>query len=241
MAQKSEKLVIFGKNPVKEALKTRNLTDIYLSNRSQNDEILSLAKELGVTIHVVQESELKNLSKAETHQGFVGILKPYNYASLEEIILKAKKQEHPLILMLDEINDPHNFGAILRTCDAFNVAGVIVKKTNQVPINSTVMKTSAGAANFMKVCRVPNLGQAIAELKNNGFWIVSSDGNGTMDYTDLAYDFPCVLIIGNEGEGISPLILSRSDYVVRIPMLGSVNSLNASVATGVLLSHIRNS
>ncbi|MCD8209632.1 MAG: 23S rRNA (guanosine(2251)-2'-O)-methyltransferase RlmB [Coprobacillus sp.] len=241
MKSNNDNLIIFGKNPVKEALKTQNLKSIYVSGRSFDDEIVSLAEREGVEIHTVQDGDLKNLSKSDNHQGVVGILKPFNYSSLEEIILKSKKRAHPLILMLDEINDPQNFGAILRSCDAFGVDGVIVKKTNQVPITSTVMKTSAGAANFVKVARVSNLGQAILELKKNGYWIVSADGSGQTDYTSLKYDFPTVLIIGNEGSGISPLILSRSDYIVRIPMLGSVNSLNASVATGVLLAHIRTS
>ena len=133
--------------------------------------------------------------------------------------------------MLDGIVDPHNFGAILRCCDIFGVVGVIISKHNQVPLNGTVTKTSAGAINYVPVVAVSNLNNAIRMLKEAGFWIVSSSGNAETNYQDLKYDFPTVLVIGNEGDGVSQLVIKNSDYLVKIPMYGKVNSLNDSVAT----------
>ena len=141
--------------------------------------------------------------------------------------------------MLDGINDTHNLGAILRSCYVFDVAGIIIGKHNQVPLNATVAKASAGAINYVPVCLVNNLNQAISRLKEEGYWIVSTDGSGTSNYQDIKYDFKVVLVIGSEGMGVSKLVLKNSDYIVKIPQYGHVNSLNASVAAGILLSEIR--
>ncbi len=238
---KTENLVIYGKNPVKEALNKGNCTEILLVSDFNDSEILSLIEEKGIPTKRYRVTDLVNICKSENHQGIAAFLKPFSYASLEEIISISKKKEHPLILLLDGIEDPHNFGAIIRCADAFSVDGIIIKKNNQVEVNSTVMKTSAGASNYVKICKVTNLTNAIKELKKNGFWIVSTDGNAAQSYTDIKYDVPIGVVIGSEGFGVSPLILSNSDFVVKIPMLGHVNSLNASVATGIILSHIRSS
>ncbi|MCD8204961.1 MAG: 23S rRNA (guanosine(2251)-2'-O)-methyltransferase RlmB [Coprobacillus sp.] len=238
---KVENLVIYGKNPVKEALNKGNCLEILLVSDFSDSEILSLIKEKGIPTKRYRNTDLANICKSENHQGIAAYLKPFSYASLEEIISHAKNREHPLILMLDGIEDPHNFGAIIRCCDAFDVDGIIIKKNNQVEVNSTVMKTSAGALNYVKICKVTNLSNAIKELKNNGFWIVSTDGNAKDSYTEIKYDMPLVVVVGSEGFGVSPLILTNSDFTVKIPMLGHVNSLNASVATGIILSHIRSS
>ena len=175
------------------------------------------------------------------HQGVAAIIKPYQYVSVEEIINAPSKIEGkpPVILMLDGINDPHNLGAILRSADIFGVSGVIIPKHNQVMLNATVAKTSAGAINFVPVAIANNLNQVISLMKKKGFWIVSSDGSATQNYQDIVYDFPVGLVVGSEGEGISPLVLKNSDYIVKIPMYGKVNSLNASVAAGIFLSYIR--
>ena len=145
----------------------------------------------------------------------------------------------PVVVLLDGINDPHNLGAILRSADIFGVSGVIIPKHNQVMLNATVAKTSAGAINFVPVAIANNLNQVISLMKKKGFWIVSSDGSATQNYQDIKYDFPVGLVVGSEGEGISSLVLKNSDYIVKIPMYGKVNSLNASVATGIFLSYIR--
>jgi len=230
--------IIFGRNPVKESLRANKVSKLYIAENFNDKSVLELANLHNVTIKKISSGELD--SKAHgVHQGVMAEIKPIEYLDLDSLIKIAKNQEVPLIVILDGINDPHNFGAILRSCDVFNVAGIIIPKFNQVPLNATVAKTSAGAVNYVPVSLVGNLNQAIDKLKENGFWVVSSDGSGNMSYSDLKYDFPCVLVIGSEGQGVSKLILKNSDYVIKIPQQGHVNSLNASVAAGILLSRIR--
>lgn len=234
------KNLIFGRNPVKEAFKAGKVISVYMINSFSHEEILEQIEKTHVKVSYVSPKELDNICQG-VHQGIAAIIKPYSYRSVDEVIAIAKKVEgkQPVILLLDGINDPHNLGAILRSADIFGVSGVIIPKHNQVMLNATVAKTSAGAINFVPVAIANNLNQTIATLKKNGYWVVASDGSGTMNYQDLDYDFPTALIIGSEGEGISPLVLKNSDYVVKIPMYGKVNSLNASVAAGILLSQIR--
>ena len=231
--------LIFGRNPVKEAIRHNSVVSLFMADSFHDSEILNLISSTSLTAKVVSVNELNQMCQG-VHQGIAAIIKPYQTHSLEEIIFKSKKEKNPIIVMLDGINDPHNFGAILRCCDIFGVVGVIISKHNQVPLNATVAKTSAGAINYVPVVSVTNLNNAIKALKDAGFWIVASSGNAETNYQDLKYDFPTVLVIGNEGDGVSNLVLKNSDYVVKIPMYGKVNSLNASVATGVLLSRIKN-
>lgn len=232
--------LIFGRNPVKEAFKANKVISIYMIQNFSHEEILSQIKKSSVKVNYVTPKELDNMCQG-VHQGIAAIIKPYSYVSVEEILNAASKvtDKQPIILILDGINDPHNLGAILRSADIFGVSGVIIPKHNQVMLNATVAKTSAGAINFVPVALANNLNQTIALLKKKGYWIVSSDGSGTKNYQDLNYDFPTGLIIGSEGDGISPLVLKNSDFIVKIPMYGKVNSLNASVAAGILLSQIR--
>lgn len=230
--------LIYGKNPVREALNGNRLKVVYVAEGFQDSKFLDLLKRSNVEIRRKTGGELDSMVDG-THQGLVGEIKPYEYSSLEEIIHLGKKKENPVIVMLDGINDPHNLGAIMRSCDVFDVVGIVVKKVNQVSLNSTVAKTSAGAINYVKVAQVANLNNAIQNLKDNGYWVVSTDGSGKHNYQDLKYDFPVVLVIGSEGNGVSPLVLKNSDYIVKIPMFGHVNSLNASVATAIILSRIK--
>ena len=232
--------LIYGRNPVKEALKANKVISIYMINNFSHQEILDLLAKCNAKVTYVSVKELDNMCNG-VHQGVAAIIKPYQYVSVEEIINAPSKIEGkpPVILMLDGINDPHNLGAILRSADIFGVNGVIIPKHNQVMLNATVAKTSAGAINFVPVAIANNLNQTIALLKKKGYWIVSSDGSATQNYQDIVYDFPVGLVVGSEGEGISPLVLKNSDYIVKIPMYGKVNSLNASVAAGIFLSYIR--
>ena len=232
--------LIYGRNPVKEALKANKVISIYMINNFSHQEILDLLAKSNAKVTYVSVKELDNMCNG-VHQGVAAIIKPYQYVSVEEIINAPSKIEGkaPVILMLDGINDPHNLGAILRSADIFGVNGVIIPKHNQVMLNATVAKTSAGAINFVPVAIANNLNQTIALLKKKGYWIVSSDGSATQNYQDIVYDFPVGLVVGSEGEGISPLVLKNSDYIVKIPMYGKVNSLNASVAAGIFLSYIR--
>ena len=229
--------IIYGRNPVKEALRAGRVKEIYVSDTFNDQSLLNEIKSSNVKLVKKSNNELTHLVDG-VHQGIIAFIKRYEYASLEDILRIAKSKNNPLIIMLDEINDPHNLGAIMRSADIFGACGIIVKKHHQALLNSTVAKTSAGAINFVKVAQVGNLTQTIKQLNEKGFWIVSADGSGSTNYFDLDYNFPCVLVIGNEGDGISRLVLENSDYIVKIPMHGKINSLNASVAAAVLMSYI---
>ena len=237
MKNNSENL-IFGRNPVREALRAKRVISVSMIGSFSDRETLELIKLQNLPCKTISSGELDNICHG-VHQGIMAICKPYEYIDLNEIIRRSKKVEVPIIIILDGINDPHNLGAILRSADVFNASGLVISKHNQVPLNATVAKTSAGAINFVPVSLVNNLNQAIEKLKENGFWVVSTDGAGTINYQDLKYDFPVALVIGSEGEGVSKLVLKNSDYIVKIPQSGHVNSLNASVAAGILLSRIR--
>ena len=232
--------LIYGRNSVKEAILSGQVTKLFISNSIRKGEITELAIAKNISITYLDFNEMDHMVSNAVHQGVIAEIKKYEYFTLEHIVSLSKKVEHPIIVLLDGITDPQNFGAILRSCDVFNVTGVIIPKHQQVPLNATVAKTSAGAINYVPVVLVSNLNNAIRTLKENGFWVVSTDGAGTMNYFDISYDFPTALIIGSEGNGISQLTLKNSDYVVKIPLLGHLNSLNASVAAGILLSRIRN-
>ncbi len=231
--------LIFGRNPVKEALKANKVLKVFVTSNFSDKEINTLLGEKKPYIKVVPQGELDAKSKGGVHQGIVAEVKQYEYYDLEEILRRSRKVKLPVLVILDGIEDTHNLGAILRCCDVFDVTGVLISKHNQVPLNATVAKSSAGAINYVPVCLVGSLNQTIQTLKDNGFWIVSTDGSATIDYSKLTYDFPVALVIGSEGKGVSQLVLKNSDYIVKIPQYGHVNSLNASVATGILLSRIR--
>ena len=230
--------LIFGRNPVKEALRSNRVLKVFIVSNFNDKEINLLLQEKKPYIKVVSNAELDSKTNG-VHQGIMAEIKPYEYLDLDEIIRRSRKVEVPIVVILDGINDTHNLGAILRSCDVFNVTGVIIPKHNQVPLNASVAKSSAGAINFVPVSQVSSLNQTIQKLKDNGFWVVSTDGSAKIDYTQIKYDFPVALVIGSEGKGVSSLIIKNSDYVVKIPQYGHVNSLNASVAAGILLSRIR--
>lgn len=231
--------LIYGRNPVREALRANRTKRVFITPNFSNKEILDLISENCIPKVIKNIKELDTISGGGVHQGIAAEIKPYEYFSLEYILAQAKKVTNPVVVILDGINDPHNMGAILRSCDVFGVSGVIISKHHQVALSSTVAKTSAGAINYVPVCMVNNLNQTIDILKKNGFWVVSTDGSGTTSYLDLKYDFPTAVVIGSEGDGISPLVIKNSDFVVKIPMYGKVNSLNASVAAGILLAKIK--
>lgn len=238
MKIKSENL-IFGRNPVKEALSSNRVVSIYLSSSMTDKGIMDMLAEHHLSPIIVSNADLDDACHG-VHQGVAADVRRFEYLSINDLFKRTTGLDKPIVLILDGINDPQNFGAILRSCDVFNVSGVIIAKHNQVPLNATVAKTSAGAINYVPVVLVSNLNNAIRELKDHGFWIVSTDGKADKDYCELDYDFPTALVIGSEGKGISQLVLKNSDFIVKIPLLGHVNSLNASVAAGILLGRIRN-
>lgn len=230
--------LVYGKNPVIEGINAKKVLKVFLVTNFNDQKILNLIKENKINCVTVPPNEMERMSEGGVHQGVAAELKPYQTVSLEEIIFKARKKEKKIIVMLDNINDPHNLGAILRSADVFEASGVILPKHNSVSLNATVAKTSAGAINYVPVAVVNNLNQAIKTLKDEGYWVVSTDGSATISYSSIKYDFPVVVVIGSEGKGVSSLVLKNSDYVVKIPQFGHVNSLNASVAAGILLAEV---
>jgi len=233
--------LIYGKNPVIEAIRAKKAIKVFLTSNFNDQKILSLINENKINFVTVNPNEMDKMANNGVHQGIAAELKPYQTVSLEEIIHKAKNKEKKIIVMLDGIEDPHNLGAILRSADVFEASGIILPKHNSVTLNATVAKTSAGAINYVPVSVVNNLNQAIKTLKEEGYWIVSTDGSATISYSSIKYDFPVVVVIGSEGKGVSALVLKNSDYIVKIPQFGHVNSLNASVAAGILLAEVHKS
>ena len=231
---------VYGRLPVLNALEGNKAIKAYIQKGFFDARVMKALKEKSIPISIVESYKLDEFSSKGNHQGVVLEVKPFEYSDLNSIIVSAKKKEHPLILILDEIEDPHNFGAIIRSADAFNVDGIIIKNRNQVPVTMIVSKVSTGAVEFVKIAQVPNVSVAIKKLKDSGFWIYAADGSGKDNYQNVNYDGPVALVVGSEGRGISKLVLDNSDFIIKIPMNGHVNSLNVSVATGILLSRIRN-
>ncbi len=231
---------IYGKNPVANALEENKVLSLYLKEGFSDAKILKLISTTRTKVRYVSNGDLMRLSHSDVNQGIVAEIQSFEYSSVEEILHKAKDKTSPLILVLDEINDPHNFGAIIRSADAFGVDGIIIKDRNQVEVNSTVYKVSTGAVEHVRIAKVSNLSNVINILKKEGYWIYAAAGEGKDEYHKQNYSGKNAIIVGNEGKGISKLVRENSDFIIKIPMIGHINSLNVSVATGILLSRIRN-
>lgn len=225
-------MIVSGRNNVKEILKNfsdkKMIKKIICSKNFNELDVLSLARKRNLTIEFKEKWELDKLAK-NNHQGIIMIASDFNYTSLDELMSNSSK-----LVILDHIEDPHNLGAIIRTVEASGIDGIIIPKNRTVSVNETVMKTSVGALYNVKISQVTNLNQTIKNLKNNGFWIIGTDMDGE-DYRNIDYPEKSVLIIGNEGTGMSRLIKDSCDYIVKIPMKGKINSLNASVAAGIMI------
>lgn len=228
---------IEGRNAVLEAFRSGKCVDKLLSwtdARTDRSALLPERQEKDTIINYVAKERLDQLSETGAHQGVIAQVAAYEYASVEDILAKAKeKGEDPFIFILDNIEDPHNLGAIIRTANLAGAHGVIIPKRRAVGLTSTVAKTSAGALNYTPVAKVTNLGHTIDELKEQGMWFVCADMGGETMY-NLNLTGPIGVVIGNEGEGVSRLIREKCDFVASIPMKGDIDSLNASVAAGVL-------
>ena len=232
--------VICGRNPVTEALKSgANLDTIYICGSGGSLSVIRrLAKEKGVVVKDALEAKLTKLSGGASHQGVVAIGACAEYVTIDDILaVSEKKGTKPFIIICDEIEDPHNLGAIIRTAETSGADGVIIPKRRSAGLNATVYKTSAGAASYVPVARVSNLAAAIDELKERGVWIYGTDATGS-DYTATDFTGSCGLVIGSEGFGISKLIQKKCDFMVKLPMLGRINSLNASVAAGIFMYEV---
>lgn len=231
--------MVAGRNAVMEALKgSRSVNKLIIANGSTEGsikEIIAVAKDKGVNIQYWDRSKLDSIARGIRHQGVLAQVAPVQYAELEDILQVAKdRNEPPFIVLLDELEDPHNLGAILRTADAAGVHGVLIPKHRSCPLSATVAKTSAGAVEHVPVARVGNLVQTIKKLKQEGLWVAAADMDGK-DYYDTDLTGPLLLIIGSEGQGVGRLVKEQCDFVVRIPMVGKINSLNASVAGSILM------
>ncbi|HET7579162.1 MAG TPA: 23S rRNA (guanosine(2251)-2'-O)-methyltransferase RlmB [Bacillales bacterium] len=234
--------LIIGKNPVKEVLRSgRDINKIWINERAKRSmqPILRLAKQEGVQVQAVPRQKLDQLAEGENHQGIVASVAAHRYAEMDELFRRAEeKGERPFFVVLDEIEDPHNLGAILRTADASGVHGVIIPKRRSSGLTSIVAKASAGAVEYVPVVRVTNLARTIDELKKRGLWFVGADAAGREDYREADFDIPVGLVVGNEGKGISRLVKEKCDFLVQLPMAGKVLSLNASVAAALLMYEV---
>lgn len=234
--------IIIGKNPVIEALKSgRSVNKVLVTeqlNKQSFGKLQSLSKNAGTVIQKVPKNKLNQLADGN-HQGVLAYVASYQYATLDELYLKAEsKNETPFFIILDELEDPHNLGSILRTADATGAHGVIIPKRRSVGLTSTVAKTAAGALEHIPVSRVTNIANTIDELKNRHIWVVGTQANGTEDYRSLDGTMPIAVVIGNEGKGMSRLVKEKCDWTISLPMTGHVYSLNASVACSLLLYEV---
>ena len=232
--------VVAGRNPVTEALRSgANIDTIYICGSGGSLELIRrLAKEKDIVVKDTQDKKLSQLSGGASHQGVVAVGACAEYVSLSDILQVSKnKGTQPFIIICDEIEDPHNLGAIIRTAETAGADGIIIPKRRSASLNATVYKTSAGAVSYVPVARVTNLAAAIDELKDNGVWIYGTDASGT-SYTSTDFTGSCALVIGSEGFGISRLIQKKCDFMVKLPMLGKINSLNASVAAGIFMYEV---
>ena len=235
--------LIIGRNAVIEALKSdRTIECVYVSKGDLEGSIkvaLGLAKDRGVVIKEADRRKLDTMCDGLNHQGIVARVTPFKYCEVNDILEDAKrKEQQPFIVILDEIEDPHNLGSIIRTAELCGVHGIIIPKRRNVGVTSTVYKCSAGAIEHMKIAKVTNINATIDMLKEQGIWIYGADIDGK-DYSyNTDFSGPCALIIGSEGTGISSLTLKKCDLLVKIPMIGKINSLNASVAGGIMMYEV---
>lgn len=238
----NETNIIFGRNPVLEAIRSgREIDRLYIAHGVTSgsiSEIIAKCSARGILIKEISSQKLDYYCNGGNHQGVALMIASHEYSTVEEILEFAKtRNESPFIIICDEIEDPHNLGAIIRTAESCGVHGIIIPKRRSASLNATVAKTSAGALEYMKVARVTNIANTIDLLKKEGVWIFGADMNGK-DYKKFDYSVPLALIIGNEGKGIGTLTRKKCDEIISLPMRGKINSLNASVAAGILMYEV---
>lgn len=242
MEDKVRESKIEGRNAVLEAFRSgRNVDKLFVLDRCEDGPVRTIlreAKKHDTMVKFVKKERLDQMSETGKHQGVIAITAVYDYARVEDILNKAReKGEPPFILLLDNIEDPHNLGAIIRTANLAGAHGVIIPKNRAVGLTAVVARTSAGALNYTPVARVTNMARTIEELKKEGLWFVCADMGGTNMY-QLDLKGPIGLVIGNEGDGVSRVVREKCDFIASIPMKGDIDSLNASVAAGVLAFEI---
>ena len=231
--------VISGRNPVSEALRGSRPIDKILVARGEKSGavvgILAKARDKQIPVKEVDRAKLDYISAGAPHQGIIAFAAVKDYCTVEEILDYAQsRDEAPFLVILDELEDPHNLGAVIRTAECAGVHGVIIPKRRSAGLSYTVGKASAGAVEYMRVARVTNIAALIDDLKSKGEWVYGADMNGT-DYRKCDFSGACAIVVGNEGKGLSRLVREKCDVIVSLPMKGNINSLNASVAAGILM------
>ena len=228
-------MLVYGKNVARDLLeKNKNIRKIIIQENFYDKEIISLIEKLKIEVETRSKKEMDHLCSG-VHQGIILDIPDYQYANLKEVL---EEEEEDFVVLLDHLEDPHNLGAIIRTCEAAGVHTIILPKNRQVLINSTVMKTSVGTLDNMRIVLVSNLVNAIEQLKKHNYWIVGTSLQNSIDYREISYTGRIALVIGSEGDGISSLVSKNCDYLAKIPMYGKTNSLNASVAAGIMIYEV---
>ena len=236
--------IICGRNPVLEAVRSgREIDRLLVAHGVSGGSVTAIIAKCiarGILIKEVSPQKLDFYCGGANHQGVAVMFASQEYATVDEIFTVAEsRNEKPFIIVCDEIEDPHNLGAIIRTAEASGVHGIIIPKRRSASLNATVAKSASGALEYMKVARVTNIPSTIEELKEKGVWVMGADMDGE-DYTKIDFDLPVALVIGNEGKGIGTLTAKKCDRIISLPMLGKINSLNASVAAGILMYEVVN-
>ncbi|HEY8365093.1 MAG TPA: 23S rRNA (guanosine(2251)-2'-O)-methyltransferase RlmB [Haloplasmataceae bacterium] len=235
--------LIYGKNTIMEMIKSGHpIEEIWITEALYNKEksIISYLMKNNIKYHISERKKMDSMVNGN-HQGIIAKISPFPYYEISDILNEAKKkQEMPFIVILDGLEDPHNLGAILRTADCCGVHGIIIPKNRSVSLNATVAKLSTGAIKYVKVAQVTNLTNVINQLKKEGLWIIGCDNNTDMDYRKMDAKVPIAIVIGSEGKGISRLVKENCDLLVKLPMKGHITSLNASVATSIILYEVLN-
>lgn len=234
---------IAGRHPVKEALRAgRPIEKLFVQVGVRTGPLVPIiqeAKAAGIVVQPVDRRKLDDMTGRAVHQGVVAVVSARSYWALDDVLAEVKgKQETLFLLAIDHVEDPHNFGSILRTAEAAGVHGVIIPKRRAVGLTATVAKASAGAVEYVPVVRVTNLVRTLRRLKDEGVWVTGADSEAPLLYTDVDFTLPTVLVVGSEGKGISRLVKENCDYLVRLPMKGHVASLNVSVAAGLLMYEV---
>jgi 23S rRNA (guanosine2251-2'-O)-methyltransferase len=234
--------VIIGRKPVLEAINSgEEIEQVFILYGQRGgiiDVIRIASKKKGIKCSEVKEERFRRITQNPNAQGVAAKKSSQKFFTLQEIITASKKSVFPLILVLDSIQDPHNLGAILRTAECAGADGVVITKYHSSPVNETVVKTSAGASEILNICLVNNLSQSLKELKENGFWIAGTSLENSKNYIEIDYKIPLALVLGNEEKGIRRLTAESCDFLIKIPMKGKLQSLNVSVAAGILLFEI---
>lgn len=237
--------IVIGRNSVLELIKSgKDINKLYIQKGNRHgsiNEIISRARENKIVIKEVEKSKLDEICENQNHQGVIATVPPFEYSDIDDILNLAKqKNEDPFIIILDEIEDPHNLGSIIRTAECVGAHGVIIPKRRSAEVNSTVNKTSAGAVQYVKVARVNNLNDTIKYLKENDVWIYGTDAGAKSYYNEQNYKGGVAIVIGSEGYGMNKLVAKNCDFLVKIPMKGKVNSLNASVSAAIMMYEVLN-